>query len=106
MEITFYSGPKAGQTMAFDQEQITIGREPDNTLALETDGVSRYHAVITSSGNGWSITDLGSTNGVKINGKASDNAEIKDGEKICPQCGMKQKADRHICWSCGQRFDN
>ena len=82
MEITFYSGPKAGQTMAFDQEQITIGREPDNTLALETDGVSRYHAVITSSGNGWTITDLGSTNGVKINGKASDNAEIKDGDVL------------------------
>lgn len=34
------------------------------------------------------------------------SAEIKDGNKVCPQCGTEQKADRRICWSCGQHFDN
>jgi len=34
------------------------------------------------------------------------NALIKDGEKVCPKCGQAQKADRKICWSCGQKFDN
>ena len=34
------------------------------------------------------------------------SAEIKDGEKICPKCGTAQKADRRVCWSCGQPFDN
>ena len=82
MKITFYSGPNAGKTMEFDQDQITIGREHDNTLALETDGVSRYHAVITSNNGNWTITDLGSTNGVKINGKATDNGPIKDDDVL------------------------
>lgn len=82
MKITFYSGPNAGKTMELDHDQITIGREPDNTLALETDGVSRYHAVITSNNGKWTITDLGSTNGVKINGVASENSEISDDDVL------------------------
>ena len=34
------------------------------------------------------------------------SAELKNGEKVCPKCGTAQKADRHVCWSCGQQFDN
>lgn len=34
------------------------------------------------------------------------SAEIKDGEKVCPKCGTAQKADRRVCWSCGQPFAN
>ena len=82
MNIIFYSGPNAGKTMEFDLDQINIGREPDNTLPLETDGVSRYHAVITHDNGKWTITDLGSTNGVKINGVASENAEIKNDDVL------------------------
>ena len=37
---------------------------------------------------------------------ASVSAEIRNGEKICPKCGTAQKADRTVCWYCGQRFDN
>ena len=34
------------------------------------------------------------------------SAEIKDGEKVCPKCGTVQRADRKVCWSCGQHFAN
>jgi hypothetical protein len=34
------------------------------------------------------------------------SAEIRGADKICPKCGQVQKADRHVCWSCGQRFSN
>lgn len=33
-------------------------------------------------------------------------AEIVNGEKICPNCKLPQKATRTVCWQCGQRFDN
>jgi len=33
-------------------------------------------------------------------------AEIRNGEKVCPKCGQSQRADRSVCWSCGQKFDN
>ena len=68
MKITFSSGELAGKTSVFSESSITIGREPDNILCLETGGVSRYHAVINCVSGVWSISDLGSTNGVKING--------------------------------------
>lgn len=34
------------------------------------------------------------------------NAEIINGEKVCPKCGQVQKVDRKVCWSCGQQFSN
>lgn len=33
-------------------------------------------------------------------------AEIVDGMKVCPKCGRSQKADRSVCWKCGQKFEN
>ena len=36
----------------------------------------------------------------------SVKAEVVDGEKVCPKCGTKQRVDRSVCWSCGQRFVN
>lgn len=38
--------------------------------------------------------------------KCPATAEIRNGEKICPVCGMNQKIERKVCWSCGQEFDN
>ena len=34
------------------------------------------------------------------------SAEISNGEKVCPKCGQSQRADRSVCWSCGQQFNN
>lgn len=34
------------------------------------------------------------------------SAEISNGEKVCPKCGQSQRANRKVCWSCGQHFDN
>jgi len=34
------------------------------------------------------------------------SAEMRNGEKVCPKCGTAQRADRTVCWSCGQHFDN
>lgn len=39
-------------------------------------------------------------------GNPPASAVISNGEKVCPKCGQSQKADRKVCWSCGQQFDN
>jgi hypothetical protein len=51
-----------------DQRRFTIGRELacDMTLADET--VSRWHASLQQSSDGWLLADLGSTNGTRLNG--------------------------------------
>ena len=48
---------------------LTIGRSPDNYLALEEDGVSRYHCKILPQDDGLIVVDLGSSNGTRVNGE-------------------------------------
>jgi hypothetical protein len=46
----------------------TIGRSRDCEIVIEDSGVSRRHAAIRPGADGWTVEDLGSTNGVLVNG--------------------------------------
>ncbi|MBR2723110.1 MAG: FHA domain-containing protein, partial [Lentisphaeria bacterium] len=68
MKITFLNTNR--QEMTFDNGTVTVGREEDNTIQLQSDGISRHHGKIYSDANGdWFVEDLGSTNGIRLNGK-------------------------------------
>ena len=61
----------------------TIGRSRDCDVVIEDAGVSRRHAEIRPVGGGWEIEDLGSTNGVVVNGIAIRGAqELSPGDRI------------------------
>jgi FHA domain-containing protein len=47
----------------------TLGRSRDCEIVLEDTGISRRHAEIRPRAGGWTIEDLGSTNGVRVNGE-------------------------------------
>jgi len=55
-------------------QSVTLGRLPENDIVLDDVNVSRYHCRISPAGDGWVISDLGSTNGILVN-------EIKVAEK-------------------------
>ncbi len=68
MKITFLNTNR--QEMTFDNGIITVGREEDNLIQLLSDGISRHHGRIYSDADGnWFVEDLGSTNGIRLNGK-------------------------------------
>lgn len=69
MKLFFLNGPRQGTCMELTPPGVSIGREVDNDVQLLVTGVSRYHAKITFNGFAWSILDLGSTNGTRLNGK-------------------------------------
>jgi hypothetical protein len=48
----------------------TIGRSRDCEVVIDDTGVSRRHAEIRPGLDGWTVEDLGSTNGVLVNGQA------------------------------------
>lgn len=60
-----------------------IGRHLDNDLVVSDDKVSRHHAVINNADTSHIITDLGSANGVHVNGeRIRATAELHDGDTI------------------------
>jgi hypothetical protein len=54
----------------------TIGRSRDCDIVLDDTGISRRHAEIRPSSEGWTVEDLGSTNGVLVNGQAVKGAQL------------------------------
>jgi pSer/pThr/pTyr-binding forkhead associated (FHA) protein len=59
-----------GHKVELSGDKVRLGRETDNDIVIETDGVSRYHAeLINKGGERWALKDLGSTNGSKVNSK-------------------------------------
>jgi hypothetical protein len=50
------------------QPQFTIGREPACDMTLSDQTVSRWHASLTRADGSWLLSDLGSTNGTRVNG--------------------------------------
>jgi preprotein translocase subunit SecG len=68
MRLFFLNGPRINTNYELTANCIRVGREVDNDINLLVEGVSRYHAIINKSDNGYDILDLNSTNGTKING--------------------------------------
>jgi hypothetical protein len=61
----------------------TIGRSKDADCVLRDPNVSRHHAELRRSPEGgWSIADLGSTNGVKVNGRRVATAPLSAGDEV------------------------
>jgi hypothetical protein len=60
-----------------------IGRSRDCEIVLEDAGISRHHAELRPHGDGWTIEDLGSTNGVRINGRDVRGArQLEPGDRL------------------------
>lgn len=53
--------------VALSSDVLTIGRIPDNKLVISDVKASSHHAELRPAGNGYTITDLGSTNGTFVN---------------------------------------
>ena len=51
-----------------DGDLVTIGRQASCTIVIADNNISRVHARFRAGDNGWTIEDLGSTNGTKVNG--------------------------------------
>ncbi len=61
---------------------ITIGRLGDCGIVINSDFVSRHHAVIFWNERGWRIQDTNSTNGIFVNGKKIQDTSLNYGDGI------------------------
>jgi hypothetical protein len=81
-ELEFVSGPLVGQTVGLDRDVTTIGSTAGNTVLLSDTGVSRKHLGIKRLEAGYELADLGSTNGVYVNGEKVARRRLEVGDVI------------------------
>jgi pSer/pThr/pTyr-binding forkhead associated (FHA) protein len=70
--------------VALDGGRVTLGRDAENTVALTRDDtVSGLHAVLECYPSGWSVRDLGSTNGTFVNNaRVAVEHRLRNGDEI------------------------
>lgn len=81
MRLIFTDGPASGNKYKIDRD-VNIGRDVSNDIVISDPSVSLVHCRIEFDAARVYIKDLGSTNGIKLNGDRIINAELKDGSKL------------------------
>ncbi len=72
-----------GKRLVVGPAGVTVGRSRQCDVTLDDPNVSRTHAEIRPRGGSWVLTDLGSTNGSRLNGRRLDGPEVlKPGDEI------------------------
>ena len=70
------SGPNPGKIYPLEAPEIIVGRDANNTVAINDSEVSRKHAKLSLHGSAYVIQDLGSTNGTFVNGKRVTSTQV------------------------------
>ncbi len=65
-----------GTRHVLDTERVTIGRQSGCTITIRDTNVSREHVQLRRRPNGWTLRDLGSTNGTKLNGVRVEGEQL------------------------------
>jgi transcriptional regulator with GAF, ATPase, and Fis domain len=81
-KISIIEGKKKGEIFELTDEEIFIGRESNNQIALNDSSVSRRHCSIKRFDQQFFINDLQSLNGTSVNEKPAHNHLLRPGDKI------------------------
>jgi hypothetical protein len=71
-----------GSTFTLEDRVTVIGRSSDADVRLDDANVSRRHAEVRRIGDGYSVVDLGSTNGTEVNGQRIQETALMNGDVI------------------------
>jgi pSer/pThr/pTyr-binding forkhead associated (FHA) protein len=81
--LVIKEGPSAGMTYPLEEDEIFIGRESNNSIQIDSPGVSRKHSRLTYQFDQYILEDLASSNGTFVNGeRISQPRPLKNGDVI------------------------
>ena len=71
-----------GRRNVLSGNRVVLGRSREADIVIQDPNVSRRHAELRREDGGWQIVDLGSTNGIKVNGRRVNNQPLRQGDQI------------------------
>ena len=71
-----------GEHYPIDKGVVVLGRSQDCDIQLADPNVSRRHAEVRQEETTYWIVDLGSTNGMEVNGRRLRQSKLEDGDRI------------------------
>jgi predicted component of type VI protein secretion system len=80
--LKIMSGASAGLKFDITKDETTMGRLPESVLVLNEPAVSSRHCVIVRDGKKFTLRDVGSTNGTRLNEKKVTESRLKPKDVI------------------------
>jgi len=71
-----------GPDIPLDREMLVVGRHPQCDARLDSIRVSRRHCCMTPDHGEVVVKDLGSTNGIRINGQRVEKGRLRPGDEL------------------------
>jgi two-component system, cell cycle response regulator len=75
-------GAEIGRRIALEGTEVVVGRASTADLVLDSDSVSRTHAIVSRTSRGFVLRDQDSTNGTFVNDQPIRERALKDGDQI------------------------
>jgi hypothetical protein len=72
----------SGKPYELSRDVVVLGRSRECDITLDDANVSRRHAEVRRENGNWFVVDLGSTNGIEVNGKRTDRAKLEHDDRI------------------------
>lgn len=76
------AGAQAGTRFVLDDRVTRLGRHPDSEISLDDITVSRRHAEIERTSDGYIVSDVGSLNGTYVNQERIDSMLLRHGDEL------------------------
>jgi hypothetical protein len=76
------SGVLEGKTFDLLEERVSLGRALDNIIRMEDGTISHHHAMLIQEAGDFSLRDLNSTNGTRVNGIRIVETKLHNGDAI------------------------
>lgn len=80
--LVVLSGKSPGHVIELKESRTVLGRGPGVDVALDDEAMSRQHFALDATAAGFCVQDLGSTNGILLNGKPVDSEKLKHGDRL------------------------
>jgi FHA domain len=71
-----------GSDISLDRSMVVVGRHPLCDVRLDSLRISRHHCCMTQVKDEVDVRDLGSTNGIRINGERVERGRLRSGDEL------------------------